>query len=68
MNIKLNGEELIIDNKISLYDFVLQRFNNIEPKGVAVALNETIIPKSKWNDTVISENDNVEIVHAVQGG
>ncbi len=68
MNMKLNGEELIVDDKISLYDFVLLRSNNIEPKGVAVALNETIIPKSKWHDTVINENDNVEIVHAVQGG
>ncbi len=68
MNIKLNGEELIIDDKISLYDFVISRSNNIEPKGVAVALNEMIIPKSKWNDTMINENDNVEIVHAVQGG
>jgi sulfur carrier protein len=68
MNIKLNGEALIIDDDVSLYDFVLQRSNNSEPKGVAVALNETIIPKSKWKDTVVNENDAVEIVHAVQGG
>lgn len=68
MNIKLNGEELIIYDKISLYDFVISRSNNTEPKGVAVALNEMIIPKSKWNDTMINENDSVEIVHAVQGG
>ena len=68
MNIKLNGEELIVDENISLYDFVLLRSNNIEPKGVAVALNETIIPKNNWNNTMINENDSVEIVHAVQGG
>lgn len=68
MNIKINGEELTISENISLYDFVLMRSNNSEPKGVAVALNETIVPKSKWKDTLVNENDNIEIVHAVQGG
>ncbi|MEO8513332.1 MAG: sulfur carrier protein ThiS [Ignavibacteria bacterium] len=68
MNIKLNGEDLSLGENISLFDFVLLKSNNTEPKGVAVALNETIVPKSKWKDTMINENDNVEIVHAVQGG
>jgi sulfur carrier protein len=53
---------------MNLSEFIKMRLNTTEPKGVAVALNETIIPKSKWSDTLINENDNVEIVHAVQGG
>ena len=68
MNIKINGEELILNEQMNLSEFIKMRLNTTEPKGVAVALNETIIPKSKWSDTFINENDNVEIVHAVQGG
>ena len=68
MNIKINGEELILNEQMNLSEFIKMRLNTNEPKGVAVALNETIIPKSKWSDTSINENDNVEIVHAVQGG
>jgi len=68
MNIKINGEDIILKEQMNLSDFVKMRLNTTEPKGVAVAMNDTIIPKSKWKDTVVNENDNIEIVHAVQGG
>jgi sulfur carrier protein len=68
MNIKINGEVLELNEKMNLSEFVALRLNGKEPRGIAVALNDMIIPKSKWNETVLTENDNVEIVHAVQGG
>lgn len=68
MNIKVNGEDKSINSAISLNDFVLSHLNGKEPKGIAVALNETIIPKQEWGSTEINENDSIEIVHAVQGG
>jgi len=68
MNIKLNGEDKLIEAAISLNEFVLSQLNGKEPKGIAVALNEMIIPKQEWGSTEINENDSIEIVHAVQGG
>lgn len=68
MNIRINGEVIDINEQMKLNEFVELRLNGKEPRGVAVALNDMIIPKSKWNETVLNENDNVEIVHAVQGG
>ncbi len=68
MKIKINGEESVLNEQMSLFDFIKMRLNTTEPKGIAAALNDTIVPKSKWADTMINENDNVEIVHAVQGG
>ncbi|RPI17396.1 MAG: sulfur carrier protein ThiS [Ignavibacteriae bacterium] len=68
MNIKINGEESVLDSKITLNEFITKRLNGKEPRGIAVALNMTIIPKSKWDETVINENDEIEIVTAVQGG
>lgn len=68
MNIKINGEVLELEEKMNLSDFVALRLNGKEPRGIAVAVNDMIIPKSKWNETELKENDNVEIVHAVQGG
>ena len=68
MNIKINGEVLELKDKMNLSEFVTLRLNGKEPRGIAVALNDMIIPKSKWNDTLLKENDSVEIVHAVQGG
>jgi sulfur carrier protein len=37
-------------------------------RGVAVALNGTVIPRAAWRDTVLRAGDNVEIVRARQGG
>ena len=68
MNITINGEVLTVKEQMKLNEFVELRLNGKEPRGIAVALNEMIIPKSKWNETALNENDNVEIVHAVQGG
>ena len=68
MKIKLNGEERVFDKELSLNELVQAEINSDEPKGVAVALNYKIIPKQNWSETVLKENDEIEIVHAVQGG
>ena len=68
MNIKLNGEDKILVSQMNLCDFVTLNLEGKEPRGIAVALNERIIPRQKWESVTINENDSVEIVHAVQGG
>jgi sulfur carrier protein len=35
---------------------------------VAIALNDTIVPRAKWGHTLVSEGDRLEIVHFVGGG
>jgi sulfur carrier protein len=39
-----------------------------DTKGVAVALNGEVVPRSAWASARVQENDSVEIVYAVQGG
>ncbi|MFI5145399.1 MAG: sulfur carrier protein ThiS [Ignavibacteria bacterium] len=68
MNIKLNGENKTINSKIILIDFLKSELNKTEFGGVAIAKNGTIVPRSKWESTEINDNDDIEIVHAVQGG
>jgi sulfur carrier protein len=36
--------------------------------GVAVALNETVVPRLKWAEARLKGGDKVEIIRAVQGG
>lgn len=36
--------------------------------GVAVAVNQQVIPKSDWINTELKENDQVIIIRATQGG
>lgn len=38
------------------------------PRGVAVAINDHVVPRGRWTDTALTAGDRVEIVTAVQGG
>jgi sulfur carrier protein len=37
-------------------------------RGIAVALNGAVVPRTAWRDTVLKPGDSVEIVRARQGG
>lgn len=37
-------------------------------RGVAVAVNEEVVPRSRWDATPLASKDRVEILSAVQGG
>jgi sulfur carrier protein len=41
---------------------------SIGPKGVAVAVNGDVVPRSKWASTTVPDESSVEIVTAVAGG
>ncbi|MFB7995578.1 sulfur carrier protein ThiS [Streptomyces sp. NPDC056002] len=38
------------------------------PSGVAAALNETVVPRTRWAVTALTDGDRVEVLTAVQGG
>jgi len=47
----------------------LLRARGIErPRGVAVAVNGTVVPAAAWRDTPLSAGDQVEIVRPFGGG
>ncbi|WP_285058030.1 sulfur carrier protein ThiS [Pedobacter ginsengisoli] len=39
-----------------------------EIKGIAVAVNQTIITKSSWSHHLLKEGDQVMLIKATQGG
>lgn len=40
----------------------------IKQNGIAVAINNSVIPKSNWNSHSIKETDDILIISATQGG
>jgi sulfur carrier protein len=40
----------------------------LSPRGIAVARNGDVIPKSSWDETKIASGDQIEIVTAAAGG
>lgn len=37
-------------------------------RGIAVAVNEEVVPRSRWDLTIVLDGDRVEILTAAQGG
>ncbi|MGW9024276.1 sulfur carrier protein ThiS [Streptomyces sp. NPDC055722] len=66
MNISVNGERHQVTPGIAL-DAVVRTLT-AAPSGVAAALNETVVPRTQWPSTSLTEGDRVEVLTAVQGG
>jgi sulfur carrier protein len=67
MTISVNNKplELVSAENITA---VLQRFQIDYARGLAVAVNNEVIPKSTWETHVLNEHDKVTIIRATQGG
>ncbi|UXY27060.1 sulfur carrier protein ThiS [Streptomyces sp. HUAS TT20] len=66
MNISVNGERREIAPGTALGTLVESL--TAAPRGVAAALNETVVPRARWSATTLCEGDRVEVLTAVQGG
>lgn len=67
MEIILNGQFREIAASCTLEQLVSELFA-VSTKGVAVAINQTVIPKSRWPSRQLSPGDNVTLITATQGG
>lgn len=67
--------ELKINNQIKQFQsdaLSIQALLDIEipqkQNGIAIAVNNNVIPKSNWNHHLLSETDDILIISATQGG
>ena len=65
---KLRVNNKIVDLEGNTIEELLQKNNLWEKKGLAVAVNETVVPKSEWGIYELSENDSLVIIKPAQGG
>lgn len=66
MRIRVNGEERPAMAGLTLDELVATL--TTAPSGVAAAVNESVVPRSRWEATALDDGDRVEILTAVQGG
>ena len=48
--------------------YVLQELDLVTLQGVAVAINNIVIPKAEWGNYPIKDDDKIIIIKAAQGG
>jgi sulfur carrier protein len=75
MRVTVNGEPRTLDGSPTVADVVSQvsggapvRKVPFLGRGVAIAVNGEVVPRSTWPGHPISEGDRIEILTAVQGG
>jgi sulfur carrier protein len=65
---RLNGRPTTVAPGVSLADLARGQGVDRETRGVAIALNGRVVPRSSWADTDLNAGDHVEIVRAAAGG
>ncbi len=66
VNIYLNGKKKDIEEGMNISDLLF--VNRIRPEVVVVEVNEKIIERNKYKDTILIADDKVEFVYYMGGG
>ena len=67
MRIQLNGQRVEVAQAATVADAVA-RLGAEARRGVAVAVDGEVVPRSAWTRTALRDGQRVEVVGAIQGG
>jgi sulfur carrier protein len=66
MTIRVNGQEHAVAPDQNIDDLLAAL--DLPRRDVAVALDGTVVPRSRWEGTPVPDGATVEVVAAMQGG
>lgn len=66
ITIKVNQEDHQITDNLTLQELVEDL--KIQTKGIAIAINSTVIKQADWALKLLQNNDDILIIKSTQGG
>ena len=66
MKVKVNSKETEVAEGSKLADLAIQL--ELPTQGIAIGLNNKLIPRPDWNTQELHENDSLVIIKAACGG
>ena len=66
MTVYLNDKKLEVDRDQKLASLLEEK--KLNTSGIAVAINSTIVPRQKWTETQLNQDDKLTIITATAGG
>jgi sulfur carrier protein len=66
MRVTVNGRDRSFSSGRSVDELVTSLAT--ARRGVAVAVNGEVVPRSRWAETALADGDSVEVLSAAQGG
>jgi sulfur carrier protein len=67
MLVTINGEQRGLPDGATVAS-LLQSLHRSDGRGVAVAVDDRVVPRSAWTSTELADGARVEVLAAVQGG
>ena len=64
--IVFNGKKRDVKDNTNIAEFIMT--NNYKPEHVVVELNEEIIPKDRYQQIILKDNDVLEVLSFMGGG
>ncbi len=64
--IQLNGKKVVLKQNFSIFQ-LLKKYK-INDKKVAIEVNGKILPRNKYKDRILKDEDKIEIVVFIGGG
>ncbi|MFR3348909.1 MAG: sulfur carrier protein ThiS [Mediterraneibacter faecis] len=64
--ITVNGKQIQLTSEMSVADYL--EHNNYQINRIAVEMNEEILPKYSYSETMLKDGDRLEVVTFVGGG
>ncbi len=66
IRIVFNNKPIELESDTSLQEFVDK--SGMIPTNIAIAVNNSVVPKEKWENTIINDGDTLLIIKAYYGG
>jgi len=66
LRIQVNGQAQEVDDDISVSKLVAAL--GLKPEQIAIELNQNVVRRADWPNTLLCPEDRIEIVHFVGGG
>ena len=67
MEVIVNGSTHSFEGNLSIIQ-LLNELSFATPKGIAVAVNDSVVPKTHWAEHSLTSGDKITIIKATQGG
>ncbi|MDR2408953.1 MAG: sulfur carrier protein ThiS [Bacteroidales bacterium] len=67
MNITINNKPYKTDDDCNLIE-ILEKVQITNHFGVAIAVNNTVVPKTEWGKYIVKDRDTILVINAIFGG
>lgn len=67
MVLYINNQKKDIEGEFSI-DILLNTLKFENTRGVALAVNDRVVPRSEWENFQVQDQDKITIIRATQGG